>query len=239
MILPLITIRVCRMTHATNDAGQTAQMFATLADEAWQQLGSRPLADLTLAEIAAHAEIDAGLAVAVAGDPQQLVLGKMAALDDQAVLESFADIEDAGAIPIREKILEALMHRFEVYAPYRVQIQALNRAARRRPDLALALGLGLQSVTRRMLAMAGDHCDGWRGLMRVKGVVGVVMVVARVWMKDDSPDLAPTMKELDRRLQQAEEWALSLRLFQRSHRRANQSSEQEDVTAGRYGVDND
>ena len=239
MILPLIAIRVCRMTHATNDAGQTAQMFATLADEAWQQLGSRPLADLTLAEIAAHAEIDAGLAVAVAGDPQQLVLGKMAALDDQAVLESFADIEDAGAIPIREKILEALMHRFEVYAPYRVQIQALNRAARRRPDLALALGLGLQSVTRRMLAMAGDHCDGWRGLMRVKGMAGVVMVVARVWMKDDSPDLAPTMKELDRRLQQAEEWAVSLRLFQQSHRRANQSSEQEDVTAGRYGVDND
>jgi len=239
MILPLIAIRVCRMTHATNDAGQTAQMFATLADEAWQQLGSRPLADLTLAEIAAHAEIDAGLAVAVAGDPQQLVLGKMAALDDQAVLESFADIEDAGAIPIREKILEALMHRFEVYAPYRVQIQALNRAARGRPDLSLALGLGLQSVTRRMLAMAGDHCDGWRGLMRVKGVVGVVMVVARVWMKDDSPDLAPTMKELDRRLQQAEEWAVSLRLFQQSHRRANQSSEQEDVTAGRYGVDND
>ena len=239
MILPLIAIRVCRMTHATNYAGQTAQMFATLADEAWQQLGSRPLADLTLAEIAAHAEIDAGLAVAVAGDPQQLVLGKMAALDDQAVLESFADIEDAGAIPIREKILEALMHRFEVYAPYRVQIQALNRAARGRPDLALALGLGLQSVTRRMLAMAGDHCDGWRGLMRVKGVVGVVMVVARVWMKDDSPDLAPTMKELDRRLQQAEEWAVSLRLFQQSHRRANQSSEQEDVTAGRYGVDND
>jgi hypothetical protein len=239
MILPLIAVRVCRMTHATNDAGQTAQMFATLADEAWQQLGSRPLADLTLAEIAAHAEIDAGLAVAVAGDPQQLVLGKMAALDDQAVLESFADIEDAGAIPIREKILEALMHRFEVYAPYRVQIQALNRAARGRPDLALALGLGLQSVTRRMLAMAGDHCDGWRGLMRVKGVVGVVMVVARVWMKDDSPDLAPTMKELDRRLQQAEEWAVSLRLFQQSHRRANQSSDHEDVTAGRYGVDND
>ena len=30
---------------------------------------------------------------------------------------SFADIEDAGAVPIREKILEALMHRFEVYAP--------------------------------------------------------------------------------------------------------------------------
>ena len=221
------------MTYATNDAGQTAQIFATLADEAWQQLGSRPLADLTVAEIAAHADVDTALALAIAGDPQQLVLGKMAALDDQAVLESFADIEDAGAVSIRDKIFEVLMHRFEVYVPYRVQIQALNRAARRRPDLALKLGLGLQSVTCRMLAMAGDHCDGWRGLMRVKGVAGVVMVVARVWMRDDSPDLAPTMKELDRRLQQAEEWAVSLRLFQQSHRQETQTARQDDTTAER------
>ena len=227
------------MTQSTNDVGQTAQIFATLADEAWRQLGSRPLTELMLAEIAAHADVDTSLAVAVAGDPQQLVLGKMAALDDQAVLESFADIEDAGAVSTREKILEALMHRFEVYAPYRTQTQALNKAARGRPDLALALGLGLQSVTRRMLAMAGDDCDGWRGLMRVKGVVGVVMVVARVWMKDDSPDLAPTMKELDRRLQQAEEWAVSLRLFQQSWRRRGQTAADEDGKAGRYGVDND
>ena len=206
------------MTHPTNDSEQTAKIFATLAENAWQQLGSRPFADLKLTEIAANAEVDAVLAVAVAGDPQDLVLGKMAALDDQAVLESFADIEDAGAVPIREKILEALMHRFEVYAPYRAQIQALNDAAGRRPDLALALGLGLQSVTRRMLAMAGDHCDGWRGAARIKGVASVVMVVLQVWMKDDSPDLAPTMKELDRRLQQAEEWAVSLRLFKQSSR---------------------
>ena len=227
------------MEYATNNVEHTAQIFATLADAAWQQLGSRPLAELMLADIAARADVDAALAVAIAGDPQQLALGKMVALDDQAVLESFADIEDAGALPVREKVLEALMHRFEVYAPYRAQILALNRAALGRPDLALALGLGLQSVTRRMLAMAGDHCDGWRGMMRVKGVIGVVMVVARVWMNDSSPDLAPTMKELDRRLQQAEEWAVSLRLFQQSNRRETQTAKQDDITARRYGVDND
>ena len=227
------------MTHVTNDAGQTAQIFARLADEAWQQLGSRPLANLKVPEIAAHADVDAELAVAVAGDPQQLVLGKMAALDDQATMESFADIQDAGAVPIREKILEALMHRFEVYAPYRAQIRALNMAALKRPDLTLALGLGLQSVTRRILAMAGDDCDGWRGIMRVKGVAGVVIAVARIWMKDDSPDLAPTMKELDRRLRQGEEWAVSLRLFQQSHRRTTQTAGQDDTTARDDRIDND
>lgn len=227
------------MTHATNGAGQTAQIFAKLADQAWQQLGSSPLADLTMVEIAAHADVDAALALAVAGDPQQLVLGKIRALDDKAVLESFNDIEDAGAVPIREKILEALMHRFEVYAPHRAQIKALNRAARERPELAMALGLGLQSLTRRMLAMAGDNCDGWRGIMRTKGVAGVVIIVAQVWMKDDSPDLAPTMKELDRRLQQAEEWGVSLKLFQQSHWRTTETARRDDITAERYGVHNE
>ena len=163
----------------------------------------------------------------------------MAALDDQAVLESFADIEDAGEISIREKILEALMHRFEVYAPYRVQIEAVNRAARTRPDLGVALGLNLQHVTRRMLAMAGDSCEGWRGMLRIKGVVGVVMMVARDWMKDDSPDLAPTMKALDRRLQQAEEWAISLRLFRQGEKQQADSGRDDAAAAGRYGVDND
>ena len=54
------------MTYATNDAEQIANIFNTLADDAWQQLGSRPFADLKLSEIAAHAEVNAALAVAVA-----------------------------------------------------------------------------------------------------------------------------------------------------------------------------
>ena len=201
------------------DVEQSKNISSKLADEAWQQLGGQPLAALTLTNIAQRVGIDITLARAVAGDPQQLVLRKIAALDDQAVLESFADIEDAGEISIREKILEALMHRFEVYAPYRAQIRVLSQAARRQPELGIVLGIGLQNVISRMLAMAGDSCEGWRGLMRIKGVVGVVMAVVRVWMKDDSPDLAPTMKVLDRRLQQAEDWAINLRLFPQSEKK--------------------
>ena len=105
--------------------------------------------------------------------------------------------------------------------------------------LDIWLVLGLQSVTRRMLAMAGDNCDGWRGMVRIKGVVGVVLAVSRVWMKDESPDLAPTMKELDRRLQQAEEWAISLQLFQHSQGRRSQAATENEKNAGRHGSNND
>ena len=57
-------------------------------------------------------------------------------------------------------------------------------------------------------------------------------------MNDDSPDLAPTMKELDRRLQQAEEWAVSLRLFQQSYGQRTQTPKQDDIIATHNGIDN-
>ena len=39
------------------------------------------------------------------------------------------------------------------------------------------------------------------------------MVVARTWQDDDTPDLATTMKEIDRRLETAEEWGRTLRVL--------------------------
>ena len=138
----------------------------------------------------------------------------MAALDNQAVLESFAEIADAGAL-LFAKNCGSPDASFRDLRLYRANTGPDLAASVL--DLALELSSGLRSVTCRMLAMAGDNCDGWQGLMRIKGVTAVVLVVARVWMKDDSSDLAPTMKELDRRLQQAEEWAVSLRLLQQSH----------------------
>ena len=111
---------------------------------------------------------------------------------------------------MREKILEALMHRFEVFKPYRQQIDSLKKSSAKQPDLVTSLFRSLNLASLRILAMAGDNCNGWRGKLRLQGIVGVVLVVGRVWMKDESSDLAPTMKELDHRLRQAEEWAVSI-----------------------------
>ena len=67
--------------------------------------------------------------------------------------------------------------------------------------------------------MSGDPALGLKGMVRVKGVAGVFLATARIWMKDDSNDLAATMKMLDQRMLQAEEWGISLRVFDggRSH----------------------
>lgn len=188
-------------------------MMDKLSEAAWSQLAELSPRELHIDDIAGAAGVAPSAARAVSGSITSLILHQLARLDRQAVLESLADIEDAGDVPIRDKILEALMHRFEVYAPYRAQMIQLEAAARRDPALGLKLLESLFQAVRMLLRMAGDDLAGFRGEARARGVAGVAMVVARVWRTDDTPDLSLTLKEIDKRLATAEEWGRSLRIL--------------------------
>ncbi len=223
------------MTDSGND------QLKALADAAWRLLASHHIDKIDLTMVANHAGVSYGLAAALGGSVQRLILVKMEMLDQQSLLESYGDIEEAGDVSIREKIIEGLLHRFEVYAQYRSQITSLSQSARTHPEMAMRLIDGLESVVRRILVMSGDSASGIRGTFRVKGVVGVLLVVARVWMKDESTDLAATMKALDQRMQQAEEWGMTLNVFddRRCRRSRVDDPTAEDLLDGRYGVYND
>ena len=84
---------------------------AALADAAWALLATHDIDKIGLDMVADMAGIEHGLAGALGGSVQRLVLAKMAALDHQSVLESFDDIEDAGEVSIRDKIIEGLRIR--------------------------------------------------------------------------------------------------------------------------------
>ena len=189
-----------------NGADTQTEIMDRLADAAWTQLADTPPRQLHIDDIAAAAGIPTAAARAVTGSITTLILHRLATLDRQAVLESLADIEDAGEVPVRDKIVEALMHRFEIYAPYRQQIAQLDRAARRDPALGLRLLDSLAQAMRMLLRMAGDDLAGFGGEARVRGVAVVAMQVARVWQDDDAPDLSATLKAIDARLARAEDW---------------------------------
>ena len=204
-------------------------MMDKLAEAAWAQLADMSPWALHIDEIAAAAGIAPSAARAVSGSITALILHQLARLDRQAILESLADIEDAGEVPVRDKIMEALMHRFEVYAPYRAQMIQLEAAARRDPVLGLRLVESLLQATRMLLRMAGDDLAGFRGEARVRGVAGLAMVVARVWRTDDTPDLSMTLKEIDKRLATAEEWGRTFRVLD-----SGLASDGEDANAGGF-----
>lgn len=195
------------------DSTTTNAIMDRLADAAWDQLATLPLAALDLDEIARQAEISPATARAAAGSVTTLILHQLSRLDRQALLDSLADIEDAGEVTIREKILESLMHRFEVYAPFKAQIAALDAAARVDLQLAIRLLDSLGQAMRALLRMVGDDLVGMRGEARVRGVAIVAILVAREWQKDETADLSHTMKAIDARLAQAEEWGRSLRVL--------------------------
>ena len=188
-------------------------MMDRLADAAWDMLADQPPRAIHIDDVADSADIAPAAARAVAGSITALILHKLQRLDRQAVLESLADLEDAGDVPIRDKIVEAMMHRFEIYAPYRRQVAQLDMAARRDPALGLRLLDSLAQAMRMLLRMVGDDLAGLQGEARVRGVAGVAMVVARTWKDDDTPDLSATLKEIDRRLATAEEWGRTLRVL--------------------------
>ena len=193
--------------------------MVVLGDAAWTLLANQPIGQIDIDAVADMAGVDSGLARALAGSVQCLVLAKMTELDRQSLMETYDDIQDAGVVSIREKIIESLLHWFETYAPYRSQINHLNQSARSHPDLALQLFIGLEALIRHILVMSGDAALSLKGMVRVRGVACVFLATAPVWMKDDSNDLAATMKMLDQRMSQAEEWGISLRIFDvgRSH----------------------
>ena len=187
--------------------------MVALSDAAWTLLAIYPIDQIDFDAVAEKAGVDREIAGALSASVQRLVLFKMNELDRKSLTETYDDIRDAGEVSVREKIIESLLHWFETYTPYRSQSDHLNRSARRHPDLALHLIVDLEALIRRVLVMSGDPARGLKGMARVKGVAGVFLATARVWLKDDSNDLAATMKMLDQRMTQAEEWGISLRIF--------------------------
>ena len=55
-----------------------------------------------------------------------------------------------------------------------------------------------------MLEVADLASDRCKGVIRVNGLIGIYLATLRVWLKDDSDDMAKTMAALDRRLRRVD-----------------------------------
>ena len=105
----------------------------------------------------------------------------------------------------RERVFELVMRRLDAMAPYKDGPAGARRARRRaiRPCWPAAC-CNLDRLGRWLLDAAGTT-DGRLIDAVARRVLAAIYVRAfNVWLDDDTPDLARTLAELDRRLQQAE-----------------------------------
>ena len=123
---------------------------------------------------------------------------------DEAALAAPLDAE-ADARP-RDRVFDLLMRRFDALQPHRAALEALRRDLPTDPLTTLALGGALLCSMRLMLEAAGIATSGIGGVIAVKLTAASYLAASHAWARDESPDLAPTMATLDRRLRGVERW---------------------------------
>jgi AcrR family transcriptional regulator len=121
-------------------------------------------------------------------------------IDDRVV---GAGAPDAGETA-RDRLFDVLMRRFDALAPHKVAIGAIVGDLRTRPGAGLCMVPRFLCSMAAMLEAAGLSARGIAGLVRIEGLALIYANALRVWLADDSPDMAATMAALDKGLRQAE-----------------------------------
>jgi AcrR family transcriptional regulator len=158
---------------------------------------------LTMAAIASEAALPI-LAVYRAFASKPAILRAFFKRIDEAVLA--APLEATEDERPRDRVFDLLMRRFDALQPHRAALEVLGRELPSDPAAALCAGAGLLHSIAWMLEAAGISAEGWRGIIAVKLTAAAYLATGRTWLRDDSPDLAPTMAALDRRLRGVERW---------------------------------
>ena len=166
-----------------------------VAEQGWRRL--------SLGAVAAEAELPILAVYRQFGSRAAILCGFFRRIDE-AVLAAPVEV-DADARP-RDQVFDLLMRRFDALRPYRDALVVLGREMPADPCTALALGARLLRSVSWMLEAAGISPIGLGGVVATKLTAAAYLATMRVWLNDDSPDLAPTMAALDRRLRGIERW---------------------------------
>ena len=180
---------------------------------AFDLLAERGWARFSFAELARRADLGLGEVYAELPDRGALlrVLGRR--LDREMLAIAPADLD--GMSP-RERVFELIMRRLDAMAPYKDGLRVLARQAGRDPALLASACCNLDRLARRLIDAATTEDGPVLGKAARRATEAVYLRTFRVWLDDDTPDMARTLAELDKRLQQAEtvaRWVHGLRRF--------------------------
>lgn len=191
-----------RHSAASSDAANRERVHAAALDLAVE----RGWHNVSLGDIAERSGLSLVEVHAVAPSRMAIVSSIMSEIDEQSLRGGAPDAEDSP----RERLFELLMRRFDALAARRDGIVALTQGCRDEPLTFLCAAPGALRSMSLMLEMAGIASGGLRGLLRAQGLAAITAAAFRVWLRDDSPDMAKTMAAVDKGLARAEDWTRRL-----------------------------
>lgn len=112
----------------------------------------------------------------------------------------------------RDRLFEILMERFDVLNEHRGAVKSMLETVRLDPKQG-AIGLShVGGSMAWMLEAAGIGTGGFKGAVRIIGLSVIYLNALRIWLRDDTDDMAQTMATIDRNLGTAEQFANTLSL---------------------------
>ena len=190
--------------RAARDAGggaASASAEERMLDAALALAAGRPWREISLAEIAAEAGLPLDQAY-TACPSRPAVLRALQRRIDRAALKDAAGESEGGQ---RDRLFDLLMRRFDALRPHQAALRSILRDGLGDPQLLWGAPGLLRSMA-WMLEAAGVSAFGWRGALRARVLAVLYLSVFRIFLNDDSTDLAKTMAALDRRLRRGESW---------------------------------
>ena len=179
------------------------KIMEKIASDGWQMLDFESLSK----------EFDFDVLTKNAGVTNKMdLLVAFAEFVDASVKQLFDDDLKDGEISVRERLLEALLIRFDVLAPYKVGIVELMKTFPNSPNFVFTGANSLRLSMEATLAAIGLESNGISGVIRVKGLSMVFLSAICTWSRDDSEDLSATTRVLDKRLKNVEELMLNFGL---------------------------
>lgn len=127
-------------------------------------------------------------------------------LADRRMLKDIIAADEAE--PTRDRLFDLVMRRIDAQSTHRDGVAAIARGLPFDPVAAGWFLCLLHRSMTRLLEAGGVSTRGLRGELRVQGMLAVWNSVLRAWLKDETPDLAKTMKALDKALDRAEQMEL-------------------------------
>ena len=123
------------------------------------------------------------------------------------VIVSYMDERMLAGIPasftgsFHDRLFEILMARFDAFQSHRKAMLSIFHAIPREPKAVCAIMPCIRTSASLVIGKTG--MTGCRTLNTLT-LFGIMAATARIWAKDESPDLAKTMSALDKHIAQAE-----------------------------------
>ena len=178
-------------------AGKRKDVPQTIIESALTLAASRGWARASLGDIAEAAGVSLAELRAEFSSKSAIVAAYSASVDREVL--AARDPEMAGR-PATERLFDVLMKRFDLLNAHREGVVAIVRSAPSNPEGVLCGSLTMRRSMRWMLEAADLSSAGLRGELRVNALCTLYLTMLRVWIHDDSEDMARTMAVLDRRL---------------------------------------